>query len=137
MPDVKTSDETAAGALDGTELVRIVQGGNSRQTTIGAIREHIVGLYRSQALDADYTLTVLVDEPTQRHSGTLTADRTITLSATGAYEGARFHIFRVGGGAFNLNVDGGAGVLKALATDTWATFMYSGSSWNLIAYGAL
>lgn len=33
MPDTKTSDETAAGALDGSELVRIVQGGNNRKTT--------------------------------------------------------------------------------------------------------
>lgn len=33
MADTKTSDETAAGTLDGSELVRIVQGGNNRQTT--------------------------------------------------------------------------------------------------------
>jgi hypothetical protein len=37
MADTKTSGETAAGALDGTELVRIVQGGNNRKATTGAI----------------------------------------------------------------------------------------------------
>lgn len=33
MANVKTSDETAASALDGSELVRIVQGGADRRTT--------------------------------------------------------------------------------------------------------
>lgn len=33
MSDTKTSDEAAAGALDGSELVRIVQGGANAQTT--------------------------------------------------------------------------------------------------------
>lgn len=33
MPNIKTSDETAASVLDGTELVRIVQIGNNRRTT--------------------------------------------------------------------------------------------------------
>jgi hypothetical protein len=33
MVDTKTTDETAASALDGTELSRIVQGGNMRKAT--------------------------------------------------------------------------------------------------------
>lgn len=33
MVDKKTSDETVASALDGTELVRIVQGGTTKRTT--------------------------------------------------------------------------------------------------------
>jgi hypothetical protein len=37
MADLKTSDEIAASALDGTELVRIVQSGASKKTTAGAI----------------------------------------------------------------------------------------------------
>lgn len=39
MPNTKTSDETAAGTLDGTELVRIVQGGNNRRTTAQLIAD--------------------------------------------------------------------------------------------------
>lgn len=39
MPDTKTSDETAAGALTGAELVRIVQSGNDRRTTAQAIAD--------------------------------------------------------------------------------------------------
>jgi len=34
MADTKTSDETAATALDGTELTRIVQSGSSKKTTL-------------------------------------------------------------------------------------------------------
>jgi len=34
MADTKVSDETAATALDGTELTRIVQGGSSKKTTL-------------------------------------------------------------------------------------------------------
>jgi hypothetical protein len=37
MADLKTSDENAAGALTGAELVRVVQGGVSRRTTLAAI----------------------------------------------------------------------------------------------------
>lgn len=37
MADKETSDLTAANALDGTELVHIVQGGNSRQATVNQI----------------------------------------------------------------------------------------------------
>lgn len=39
MPNTKTSDEIAAGTLDGSELVRVVQSGNSRRTTAQAIAD--------------------------------------------------------------------------------------------------
>lgn len=39
MPDTKTSDETAAGSLDGSELVRIVQGGSMRRATAQEIAD--------------------------------------------------------------------------------------------------
>ena len=87
------------------------------------------------ATNADFTLTTLTSAEQQRHTGTLTADRAVTLSATNAYAGARFMITRTGGGAFNLNV--GTGPLKALVTNTWAEFIYDGSAWYLAAYGAL
>lgn len=37
MADTKTSDETAATALDGTELVRIVQSSSSKKTTAAVL----------------------------------------------------------------------------------------------------
>lgn len=37
MPDTKTSSELSASTLTGTELIRVVQGGADRKTTLGAI----------------------------------------------------------------------------------------------------
>jgi hypothetical protein len=85
--------------------------------------------------DADFTLTA-VSSPTRiKQNTTLTANRTVTLSTTGAISGDSFTITRTSGGAFNLNV--GTGPLKALATNTWCTVTYDGSAWYLAAYGAL
>lgn len=55
MADVKTSDETAANALDGSELVRIVQGGNNRRATVQDIAD--LG-------DGGTVLTGSITEPT-------------------------------------------------------------------------
>lgn len=85
--------------------------------------------------DADVTLTVGTDAERIRHTGTLTANRAITLATAGVAAGAVFRITRSGGGAFNLNI--GTGPLKALATNTWATVIYDGAAWYLAEYGAL
>lgn len=85
------------------------------------------------ATDAGFTLTPITSAPEQKHTGTLTADRTITLSTTNAYAGARFRVTRTGSGAYNLSVGG----LKNLTTNTWAEVVYDGSAWYLAAYGAL
>lgn len=87
------------------------------------------------ATDADVTLTVGTNAERIRHTGTLTADRSVTLATAGAVAGAIFRITRTGTGSFSLNV--GTGPLKALATNTWAEFVYDGSAWYLAAYGAL
>lgn len=84
--------------------------------------------------DADATLVTGQSASTQRWATELTADRAVTLPAA-AWAGARFRIVRTGAGAFNLNV--GTGPLKALATDTWADFDFTGSAWVLTGYGAL
>jgi hypothetical protein len=86
------------------------------------------------ATDAIFTLTPLTSAPEIKHTGTLTANRAVTLSTTNAFSGARFRITRTGGGAFTLDVGGG---LKSLATNTWAEFIYDGAAWYLAAYGAL
>jgi hypothetical protein len=85
------------------------------------------------ATDAPATLTVLTSAVNIRHTGTLTADRTIALSASNTYAGARFRVTRTGGGAFNLSVGG----LKPLATNTWAEVVHDGTAWTLAAFGTL
>lgn len=57
MVDTKTSDETAAGTLDGTELVRIVQSTNSRRCTAQEIADLAGrGLFR-RSISATPTLS--------------------------------------------------------------------------------
>lgn len=95
------------------------------------------GLPRQEtiATDAAFTLTTITNAPNVRHTGTLTANRAVTLSTTNAFRGAKFRITRTGGGAFTLDV--GTGPLKSLATNTWAEIEYDGTAWYLAAYGAL
>ena len=100
---------------DGTSWRRVSRGG-----------------YQTISTDADFTLTPLGSAEEQKHTGTLTADRALTLSTTNAYSGARFRLTRTGGGAFNITH-----ALKNLATNTWAEFIYDGSAWYLAAYGVL
>jgi hypothetical protein len=92
----------------------------------------------SRSTDAAFTLTPLTDAPDQLCTGTLTADRAITLSTTGAYDGARFRITRTGAGAFNYTVAHNGGT-KNIATNQWAEFVYftSLAAWQLVAAGSL
>jgi hypothetical protein len=79
------------------------------------------------------TLTPGTDHEYQRFATALTANRTVTLSTTGALNGHRFSVSRPGGGAFTLDVGG----LKTLAASEWCVVMYDGSAWRLVSYGAL
>lgn len=87
--------------------------------------------------NAAATLTHNSSAKTQRWATTLTADRAVALSTTGAITGAKFRIVREAAatGAFNLNV--GTGPLKALTAGQWCDVEYNGSAWGLSAYGAL
>jgi hypothetical protein len=89
----------------------------------------------TMASDADFTLQVRVDPEEIRHTGTLTAARTVALSTTDAHAGARFRIVRHGGGAFALDVGGGP--LRTLATGDWAEFVFDGTDWYVAAGGGL
>lgn len=87
--------------------------------------------------DAGATLTVGSSFETNVWQSPLTADRTVTLSSTGAYRGAKFRITRTNGatGAFNLIV-GSTG--KNLAVGQWCDVQWDGSSsWLVTAYGTL
>jgi len=91
----------------------------------------------ADAGDAAKTLQARLNEETQVWNAPLTVDRAVTLSATGAYAGAKFHIVRTAAatGAFNLNV--GTGPLKALTAGQWCDVTYNGSAWALTAFGSL
>lgn len=96
----------------------------------------------SRATDAAFTLTPLVDAPNQFCTGTLTADRAVTLSTTNVYDGAMFEITRTGGvSIFNYTVIYGAagGSSKNIAKDTWAKFVYDATAafWRLAAAASL
>lgn len=95
---------------------------------------------RNEGLDivttnVGYTWTPFSSAPAQRHTGTLTADRTVTLATANAYNGMKARFTRTGSGAFNLSIGG----LKNLATNTWCEVTYDavGTAWFLSAYGAL
>lgn len=93
----------------------------------------------TDSANAAQTITLAAKGPELRSTGTLTADRNWRLSASGAPKGARWRITRTGAGAFNLNIlDNASGTtLKALATNTWADFVFDGTNWLPSAYGAL
>ena len=85
--------------------------------------------------DAGLVLTYPESAPRIRHTGTLTADRTVTLSTRGAFPGATFVITRTGGGNYRLNV--GDGPLKSLAPNTWCEVTFDGEAWYLSRSGEL
>lgn len=85
------------------------------------------------ATDANFTLTPNTSAELTLHTGTLTANRTVTLSATTVQDGHRFRITRTGGGAFNLDIGG----LKNLATGQWCEVTRIAGAWVLTAFGSL
>lgn len=95
-------------------------------------RRHSEG-QQAVATDAAFTLTHLTSAQNQKHTGTLTANRVITLATAGTPAGARFRVARTGAGAFNLDVGG----LKNLTTGTWAEVTFDGTAWYLSANGTL
>jgi hypothetical protein len=108
-------------------------GGGGQLVSDGTRWQRISAGHQTVTSDANFSLTPFGSAEEQRHTGTLTAARTITLSTANAYPGARFRVSRAGGGAFALSVGG----LKSLTTNTWAEVIYNGSAWYLAAYGAL
>jgi hypothetical protein len=86
--------------------------------------------------DASATLLVASFSTTQRWATALTADRTATLSATGAWAGARFRIKReeTATGAFSLIVTGAAQLIR-LAPGQWCDVEYTGTAWIVTGFG--
>lgn len=124
--NILLDNRNAAGLLVGTAGLRNTITDNIVNTS---------GPLQTLATDVAFTLTPHTSPTETVHTGTLTADRAVTLSTTNAVTGMKFLITRTGGGAFNLNV--GTGPLKALATNTWGEVTYNGTAWYLSRYGAL
>lgn len=89
--------------------------------------------------DASATLTVGTSERTSRWSTTLTAERTATLSTTGAYTGARMSVVRTEAatGNFSLSVLVGSTSLMRLAPGQYCLVEYTGSTWIVTGFGSL
>lgn len=83
--------------------------------------------------NTNMTLTPLVNAPTQIMQGTLSANRTVTLSTVNAYPGARFRTKREAGGALVSLLVNGLG----LGLNSWADFEYDGTQWVQTASGGL
>jgi hypothetical protein len=83
--------------------------------------------------DANFNFTPITDSPSVRLTGTITANRTVTLQTTNAYPGYRARFTRTGGGAFTWSIGG----LKSLSNNQWCDVEYDGTSWVLSAYGTL
>lgn len=85
------------------------------------------------ATDAPATITPTASVYQVFHTGTLTADRLLTLTTAGMTSGFTIKFTRTGSGAFNLS----AGGLKNLITNSWCDVVFNGSAWVLTAYGTL
>ena len=143
----------ASGVVCRGNYVGTVSGGatayrNDNATSAGCTVERaqglqsITGLFDSDLAtisadrgDASVTLQVGVDYQVQQFKTVLTANRTVTLSTTGAMKGSKFRIVRTGLGSFTLAVS----TLKTIASATagWVDVEYDGSAWQLTGFGGL
>jgi hypothetical protein len=144
-------NDTGAAALKGVNAAwigaattAVVWKDNVRKTASGINLPltgfNVAGISTGEGVSADrgdasVTLVWEVDAPIQRAATTLTANRTYTLSATNAVNGAKFRVVRTGLGAFTLDVGG----LKTIpsATAAFVDVTYDGTAWRLTGYGTL
>jgi hypothetical protein len=122
-----------AGNTVGDATTPINVGSGTTDPLIGLNSGAPAADYQEVTTDVNFTLTALVSPPVTRHTGTLTANRTVSLA--GGYKGARFRVARSGAGAFNLNV--AASSTKALATGQWVDVENDGTAWQIVASGSL
>lgn len=87
--------------------------------------------------NANMSLSALANAPTQILAGTLSAQRTVTLTTTLAYSGARFRIKREAGGLVSLLVNSVSTLVGTLSASTWADFEFDGTAWKQTASGGL
>jgi parallel beta-helix repeat protein len=84
--------------------------------------------------DASVTVTCLTDPDTTLYNTPLTANRTVTLSTIGAWNGAKFRTVRTANatGASTLTVGS-----KALAAGQWVEHTFAAGTWVETAFGSL
>lgn len=97
------------------------------------------GGYQTIATNVAFTITPMTSPRTTRHTGTLTANRIVTLSNTNAYPGYTSRLSRTGLGVFTLDcTDQASGVvLKNMALNQWADFTFDGTNFYVSAAGVL
>lgn len=120
--------------------VKLVSGRMYTFVKMGAVWRQVIDQDAQVSADngdAAKTLQARKSETTQKWATALTANRAVTLSGTGVYNGAKFRIVRTAAstGAFTLDV--GTGPLKSLAVGQWCEVEYDGAAWMLTAFGAL
>ena len=88
--------------------------------------------------DASATLTVATSAQTQLWSSALTADRTASLSTTGAWKGAKFRILRdsTATGNYSLIVAKGGTTMVRLAPGEYCDVEFIGTEWIMTAGAA-
>ena len=125
----------AAGTAPGQMIFCTDLGGGGGQLNSDGSRWRRVSRGGQQTIAADVgaTLAVLSNAEEIWHTGALTANRALTLSAANAYSGARFRVTRAGSGTSLLSVGG----LKDLVQNSWCEVIHDGAAWYLAAYGTL
>ena len=128
MANTKTSAETAASALDGTELVRIVQGGNSRRTTVLAMNKIAQVVNTQSGAVATGTTTIPSDDTIpQNTEGTEFLTRAITPTNAGSTLLIDVVLF--------VACDALVGIIAGLFQDTTANALAAASFRNPVAHG--
>ena len=139
ISDLDTSFITARyGAVKSMKLIRsaapaTVQISDGTNAAVGDERYYFYATSLTVATDADFTVYHGRVASRLFHTGTLTANRTVTLGTDGAAEGDSFEFTRSGAGAFNLSIGG----LATLATKGWCKVTYRSGAWVLAQYGTL
>ena len=88
--------------------------------------------------DVAATLTHTLSDVDQVWSSPLTTARAVTLSTTGAVDGAKFRITRTTAATGNYSLNVGTGPLRALnGPGQWCEVTYNGSAWYVSAAGNL
>jgi parallel beta-helix repeat protein len=84
--------------------------------------------------DANVSVTPLVDPDTTLYNSPLTANRTVTLNTTGAWNGAKFRTVRTAAatGASTLTVGS-----KVLAVGQWVDHQFASGAWFETGFGSL
>jgi hypothetical protein len=101
---------------------------------------HPFGMLNSVSADkgnAASTFTPYASDTTFIYNTAIDADRAVTLTTTGAYNGLKLRVVRTAAstGAFKVNV--GTGPLAALDPGEWCDVEFDGSAYVLTAFGAL